>query len=130
MFLKEKALTNQQPNKWNTELFEMDKKWLKDADSQPLKSLAFPVEKYDYYVFNMPFNFEIKNEKFLGIVLGENIGGKEDNFIYKPEVTLIFYARTQYTELNADVSSRNYPYLTMQGRVKIVNNFDFVGGKS
>ena len=128
--LKAKAKNNQNPEKWNNELFENDKKWLKESKSKPLKSLAFPIEKYDYYVFNTPFNFEIGNENFSGITFGENIGGKENKFIFKPELTLIFYTRDKEIQINGDVSSRNYPYLTIQGQVEIINQFDFVGIKS
>lgn len=128
--LKTKAINNQNPEKWNNELFENDKKWLKESKSKPLKSLAFPIEKYDYYVFNNPFNFKIGNENFSGITFGENIGGKEDKFILKPELTLIFYTRDKQIQLNGDVSSRNYPYLTIQGQADIINQFDYVGIKS
>lgn len=127
---KAKASNNQNPKKWNNELFQNDKKWLKEAKSKPLKSLAFPIEKYDYYVFNTPFNFKIGNENFSGITFGENIGGKENKFILKTELTLIFYTREKQIQINGDVSSRNYPYLTVQGQVEIINQFDFIGIKS
>ncbi len=128
--LKTKAANNQNPEKWNKELFENEKKWLKGNKSKPLKALAFPVEKYDYYVFNNHFNFTIENENFSGITFGENIGGKENKFILKPELTLIFYTRDKQIQLNGDVSSRNYPYLTVQGQVEILNQFVYVGIKS
>lgn len=128
--LRAKAANNQNSEKWNSELFENDKKWLKESKSKPLESLAFPIEKYDYYVFNTPFNFEIENENFSGITFGENIGGKENKFILKPELTLIFYTRDKEIQINGDVSSRNHPYLTIQGQVENINQFDFVGVKS
>ncbi len=128
--LKAKATNNQNPNKWNKELFENDKKWFKDSKGKPLSSLAFPVEKYDYYVFNNPFNFKIGDQNFSGITFGENIGGKENKFILKSEVTLIFYTRDKQIQINGDVSSRNYPYLYVQGQAKVGNQFDFVGIKS
>ncbi len=128
--LKTKAINNQNPDKWNRELFENDKKWLKESKAKPLKALAFPVEKYDYYVFNNPFNFKIEDQYFSGITFGENIGGKENKFILKPELTLIFYTRDKKIQINGDVSSRNYPYLTVQGQVETTDQFDFVGVKS
>ncbi len=128
--LKAKATNNQNPNKWNKELFEKDKKWLKSSKEKPLSSLAFPVEKYDYYVFNNPFNFKIGDQNFSGITFGENIGGKESKFILKSEVTLIFYTRDKKIQIDGDVSSRNYPYLYVQGQAKVGNQFDFVGIKS
>ncbi len=74
--LEMKVINNQNPEKWNMELFEKDKKWLKDDDSKPMHSLAFPVETYEFYVFNSPFNFQIAQAHFSGISFGENIGGK------------------------------------------------------
>jgi hypothetical protein len=128
--LASKAKNNQIPEKWNMELFNNDKKWLKDSNSQPIHSLAFPVEKYEYYVFNKPFNFEIGNEHFSGISFGENTGGKEDKFILKHELTLIFYSGDKDYQVNGDVSSRNFPYLTVQGQLELNNVYDFVGVKS
>ena len=103
---------------------------LKETNSKPINSLAFPVEKYEYYVFNKPFNFEIGKEHFSGISFGENIGGKEDKFILKHELTLIFYTRAKDYQVNAYVSSRNFPYLTIQGQLELNNVYDFVGVKS
>ncbi len=128
--LETKAKNNQIPEKWNMELFNNDKKWLKETNSKPINSLAFPVEKYEYYVFNKPFNFEIGKEHFSGISFGENIGGKEDKFILKHELTLIFYTRAKDYQVNAYVSSRNFPYLTIQGQLELNNVYDFVGVKS
>jgi hypothetical protein len=125
-----KAKNNQIPEKWNMELFNNDKKWLKDTNSKPINSLAFPVEKYEYYVFNKPFNFEINNSHFSGISFGENIGGKEDKFIFKHELTLIFYTNAKDYQVNGDVSSRNFPYLTIQGQLELNNTYSFVGIKS
>lgn len=128
--LSKKAINNQDPTKWNKELFEKDKKWAKEGEAKPLKELAFPVEKYDYYVFNSPFNFKIGDQHFSGISFGENVGGKENKFILKTELTLIFYTRDKAIQIEGDVSSRNYPYLTVQGQVEAISQFDFVGLKS
>lgn len=128
--LKLKASNNQNPNKWNEKLFEKDKEWLKNSNSKPLNSLAFPVEKYEYYVFNKPYNFNIERNTFSGISFGENIGGKEGKFNFKYEINLIFYTRTKSYQIEGDVSSRNYPYLTIQGSLDLAHKFDFVGTKS
>lgn len=128
--LKTKANNNQIPEKWNMELFNDDKKWLKDTNSKPINSLAFPVEKYDYYVFSKPFNFKINKSHFSGISFGENTGGKDDKFIFKHELTIIFYTKAKDYEVNGDVSSRNFPYLTIQGQLILNNTYDFVGIKS
>ena len=112
------------------ELFNNDKKWLKDTNSKPINALAFPVEKYEYYVFSKPFNFEINNSHFSGISFGENTGGKEDKFIFKHELTIIFYTKAKIYQVNGEVSSRNFPYLTIQGQLELNNTYDFVGIKS
>ena len=128
--LESKAKNNQVPERWNMELFNNDKRWLKEIDSKPINSLAFPVEKYEYYVFNKSFNFEIDNEHFSGISFGENTGGKEDKFIFKHELTIIFYTGANDYQVNGEVSSRNFPYLTIQGQLELNNIYDFVGVKS
>lgn len=128
--LETKAKNNQIPEKWNMELFNNDKEWLKDSNSKPLNNLAFPIENYEYYVFNQPFNFTIDEDHFSGISFGENTGGKDDQFILKHELTLIFYTGDKDYQVNGGVSSRNYPYLTVQGQVELNNVYDFVGVKS
>ena len=128
--LETKAKNNQIPEKWNMELFNNDKKWLKNTNSQPLNSLAFPVETYEYYIFNKSFNFEIDKSHFSGISFGENTGGKDDAFIFKHELTLIFYTGAKDCQINGEVSSRNFPYLTIQGQLELNNIYDFIGVKS
>jgi len=128
--LRTKSENNQNPKKWNNELFENDKKWLLNNKSKPMHSLAFPVEKYEYYVFSKPFNFQIDKAHFSGISFGENTGGKESKFIFKHELTLIFYTEDLDYQVNGDVSSRNFPYLTIQGQLELNNTYDFIGIKS
>lgn len=128
--LRVKSINNQNPDKWNTELFENDKKWLLNSKSKPMQSLAFPVETYDYYVFSKPFNFQINEAHFSGISFGENTGGKENKFIFKHELTLIFYTEDLDHQINGDVSSRNFPYLTIQGQLQLNDIYDFIGVKS
>ena len=128
--LETKSENNQIPEKWNMKLFENDKKWFKDKNTEPLSSLAFPVAEYEYYVFNKLFNFKIADAHFSGISVGENTGGKVDKFIFKHEITLIFYTGNQDYQINGDVSSRNYPYLTVQGELQLNNLYDYVGVKS
>jgi hypothetical protein len=119
--LETKAAHNQIPEKWNMELFNNDKNWLKDKNSKPINSLAFPVEKYEYYVFNKPFNFQVGQSHFSGISFGENTGGKNDQLIFKHELTLIFLTGARDYQINGDVSSRNFPYLIIQGQLQIKN---------
>jgi hypothetical protein len=129
--LKAKMESNQTPNKWNNDLFSKDIQWLKNNNSKPLKSIAFPVEKYETYDFTKNFNFKIQDSNFAGISTGENIGGKEGKMKFRHDLCLIFYTKdTQITIDKADVSSRNSPYLTFQGTLILNNQFDFVGVKS
>jgi hypothetical protein len=129
--LKIKAENNQNPSKWNQDLFLKDLQWLKNNNSKPLKSLAFPVEKYDTYDFTKAFNFKIDNFNFSGISIGENIGGKQDKMIFRHDFCLVFFTKdTEETIDKVDVNSRNSPYLTFQGTFKLKEQFDFVGVKS
>jgi hypothetical protein len=129
--LKAKAENNQNPEKWNLDLFNKDLGWLKNNNSKPLKSLPFPVEKYDTYDFTKAFNFKIGPSNFSGISIGENIGGSQGKMIFRHDVCLIFYTKDSTVEINrTDVSSRNAPYLTFQGTLKLKEQFDFVGIKS
>lgn len=62
--LEIKSQNNQLPEKWDVALFNNDKMWLSGTNRKPLNSLAFPVEKYEYYVFNKPFNFKVDEDHF------------------------------------------------------------------
>lgn len=128
--LETKAINNQLPERWNKELFKKDKEWLKGKNTRPMNSLAFPVEEYEYYVFSQPFNFQVSESHFSGISFGENIGGKNGQFIFKHELTLIFYTGATDYQINGEVSSRNFPYLTVQGQLELNNTYDFIGIKS
>lgn len=129
--LKSKAENNQIPGNWNMELFTKDLSWLKNNNSKPLKSLAFPVEKYNTYVFSNPFHFKIKDSNFTGISFGENVGGKESKMKFRHDLCLIFFTKDTLINIEkADVSSRNSPYLTFQGTLMFKEQFDFVGVRS
>jgi hypothetical protein len=129
--LESKAKNNQIPDKWNVKLFDFFKKEIENAEPKPMHNSAFPVEKYDYSVFSNPFDFQVNEHIFSGISFGENIGDKTGKqFDFKYEVTLIFYTGSKTYPIDHNVSSRNYPYLTMQGTVKLNNIYDFVGVKS
>jgi hypothetical protein len=125
--LERRALDNQDPEKWNLELFAQDKQWTKSSDGSPLNDLAFPVAKYEYYVFSKPFNFQIGEEHFSGVSFGENLGGKDDQFIFDHEVTVLFHTGRTDRQIDGDVSSRNFPHLTVQGQVELNDVYQFVG---
>lgn len=128
--LENKARNNQIPEKWNLELFQKDKEWSKERKTEPLGTLAFPIEKYEYYVFSKPFNFQIDQSHFSGIAFGENKMVTENNYVFKHEMAIIFYTGNKDYQINGDVSSRNYPYLTVQGQFDLNNVYDFIGIKS
>jgi hypothetical protein len=129
--LRAKAVNNQIPEKWNNDLFTKDLEWFKNNESKPMKLLAFPVETYETYVFTKPFNFKIQNSNFTGISTGENIGGKEGKMKFRHDLCLIFFTKDKLIDIDqAEVSSRNSPYLTFQGSLKLNEQFDFVGIKS
>jgi hypothetical protein len=129
--LETKAKNNQIPDKWNVKLFDFFKKEVENAPPKPMHNSAFPVEKYDYSVFSNPFDFKLNEHIFSGISFGENIGDKTGKqFDFKYEVTLIFYTGSKTYSIDHNVSSRNYPYLTIQGSLNLNNIYDFVCVKS
>jgi len=128
--LERKAKNNQIPEKWNMELFTSDQERLKDEKTKPFNSSAFPVEKYAYYVFNKPFNFQLNNWHFSGIAFGENKKNSNNKYEKKHELAIIFFTGNKDYQLEGSVSSRNFPYLTVQGQVELNNPYDFWGVKS
>jgi hypothetical protein len=128
--LKLKAENNQNPNKWNVELFKKELEWSKNNKSKPLKVLAFPVEKYDFYAFTNPFNFKIGQVNFSGISFGENVAGNQGKMKLRHDLTLVFYTKDSIVNVGGDVSSRNYPYLTVQGSLKLNEIYGYVGVKN
>jgi hypothetical protein len=128
--LKIKAENNQNPNKWNVELFKKELEWSKNNKSKPLKVLAFPVEKYDFYAFTNPFNFKIGQGNFSGISFGENVEGNQGKMKLRHDLTLVFYTKDTIMNIEGYVSSRNYPYLTVQGSLKLNEIYDYVGVKN
>ncbi|MFA8434272.1 MAG: hypothetical protein ACEPOZ_07125 [Marinifilaceae bacterium] len=128
--LEEKAKNNQIPEKWNMEMFVRDQERFKEEKTKPFNSSAFPVEKYDYYVFSKPFNFQLNNMHFSGIAFGENKKNSNGKYEKKHELAIIFYTGNKNYQLEGSVSSRNYPYLTVQGQVELNNPYDYFGVKS
>ena len=128
--LETKAINNQIPEKWNIDLFNEDKKWSKDKRAEPMNDLAFPVEKYDCNVFSKQINFQLGKSHFSGIAFGENKRQSDEKYVFKHELALIFYTLDKDYQIDGVVSSRNCPYLTMQGQIKLNYIYDFVGIKS
>jgi hypothetical protein len=129
--LETKAKNNQIPDKWNLKLYDFFKKEVESAEPKPMHNSAFPVEKYDYSVFSNPFDFKINEYVFSGISFGENIGAKTGKkFDFKYEVTLILCTGSKTYIIDHNISSRNYPYLTIQGTLKLNNIYDFICVKS
>jgi hypothetical protein len=129
--LETKAKNNQIPDKWNVKLYDQFKQNADNTHAIPMHTSAFPTEKYEYSVFSKPFDFKIDTHNFSCISLGENIGDKTGKqFDFKYEINLIFYTGSKVHTIDHDISSRNYPYFTTQGMVKLNNIYDFVCVKS
>jgi hypothetical protein len=128
--LKSKSVNNQISEKWDYKLFEQDKGNYNNGASNPNHQLAFPVEKYEYYCMSNTIDFKIDNHLFSGMSFAENVGGKSGKFEPKYGINLIFYTGSENVKMNYNISSRNNPYLTIGGSIKLKNQYDFVGVKS
>lgn len=126
--LKLKGENNQNPEKWDQELFDYDKARLKNDTSKPLTWVAYPVEEYEMGVFSKPFNFRIEDFTFSGIAFGENLSSDSGGFSFDYYASLIFYTR-EPLEIQASVISRNAPSVTIQGQLKLDEVYDFIGVK-
>jgi len=114
--LKQKALNNQDPAKWNMELFESDKSEPFDFNG-PMALAAYPVESYKFSVASSEIKFKIGQHHFTGISFGENVPDEKGNYTPEYQTNLIFYTGSAYLPISSLINSRNAPYLTFQGAV-------------
>lgn len=126
--LKIKAVNNQNPAKWNIELYDYDKNRQLIDEFKPMDWMAFPVEDYQTGVFSDPFNFHIQNSIFSGITFGKNLTTGYEGFKFDYYATLIFKTPDSI-QIGADVISRNSPSVTLRGRLKLKDSYDFIGIK-
>lgn len=115
--------------KWDLELLNQDietyNKHSEIFKSYPLNKSPFPIAEYDYAVSSIPFVIEFDSVVFKGVRIGEYENPESEYIIDK--LTLLILTNDKDSEENTWVDSRNYPYLTAQGRFKVTNNeFDWV----
>lgn len=122
--LKQKAINNQDPRKWNMEMFELDRSETFEFDG-PMPLSAYPVESYKFSVASTLLKFKIGQHHFTGIAFGENVPDAKGNFIPDYKINLIFYTGSTYASLPNFINSRNAPYLTFQGSL---GHCKFIGG--
>ncbi|MEZ4907886.1 MAG: hypothetical protein R2771_09690 [Saprospiraceae bacterium] len=120
--LMNKSIDHQDTTKWDWQLFNQDletyNKYTEIFNSYPLNKSPFPVAKYDYAVSSIPFTFDYRQSVFKGVKIGEYKNPDSDIIITK--MTLIVL--TNEGEESTLVDSRNYPYLTAQGKFNLINN--------
>ncbi|WP_297798570.1 hypothetical protein [uncultured Eudoraea sp.] len=125
-----KAINNQNPELWDYGRFEEDKKIASKYKTEPLSTVAFPLEDYSFGVFSRLFEFKIGPNQFSGISFGENKENKNGEYVKRNYTTLIFFSEDSIISIAHEVSSRNNPYVTFQGSAKANTKYDFVGIKS
>lgn len=127
--LKERAIQHLDSSKRDKKLFNQDietyNKYSDIFNSYPLNKSPFPVAKYDYAVSSIPFTIEQDSVIFKGVRIGEYVNPESEKVIDK--LTLLILTNEKDLEENTLVESRNYPYLTAQGILKVTNNeYDWV----
>ena len=127
--LNNRAMQHLDSTQWDVQLLNQDiqtyTKYLEIFQSYPLNKSPFPVAKYDYAVSSIPFLIEKDATVFKGVRIGAYETPESEKIIDK--LTLLILTNDKDAEETTLVESRNYPYLTAQGIVKVVNNeFDWV----
>jgi hypothetical protein len=127
--LSQKAIQHLDSTKWDLLLFKQDietyDKYQEVFQSYPLNKSPFPVAEYDYAVSYIPFTIENEGK----IIKGVSIGECDDPDCKKitDKLTLLVLTNDREAEELTLVDSRNFPYLTAQGYVKVSNNeYDWV----
>lgn len=127
--LNNRAVQHLDNANWDIKLFNQDietyNKYSEIFQSYPLNKSPFPVAEYDYAVSGIPFTIESEGIIFKGVRVGEYENPESEKIIDK--LTLLVLTNDKDAEETTMVDSRNYPYLTAQGIVKVKNNeFDWV----
>ncbi|TCK67312.1 hypothetical protein DFQ05_1086 [Winogradskyella wandonensis] len=118
---------------WDLELLNQDietyNKYSEIFQSYPLNKSPFPIAEYDYAVSSIPFVIELDYVVLKGVRIGEYENPESEKIIDK--LTLLILTNDKDSEENTLVDSRNYPYLTAQGKIEANNNdFDWVFSSS
>jgi hypothetical protein len=127
--LKQRAADNADPSKWDRELLQQDietyAQYGEILSSYPLNKSPFPVATYDYAVSGIPFILEMDQSIFQGVRIGEYTDSETDEI--NDKLTLLVMTNDSTSLNEVLVESRNYPYLTAEGRFEAMNNrFDWV----
>ncbi|MEZ4937284.1 MAG: hypothetical protein R2799_06790 [Crocinitomicaceae bacterium] len=122
--LNHRAAQHLDSAEWDLELLDQDietySKFSEIFQNYPLNKSPFPVAKYDYAVSSIPFTIEVDSFIFKGVRIGEYENSESDKIVDK--LTLLILTNDKNAEETTLVDSRNYPYLTAQGLVKVTNN--------
>lgn len=127
--LKDRAIANLDSTQWNLELFEQDienhYKYSELFEQYPLNNYPFLVADYDYAVYSNPFTIKSSSLIFKGIQVGEYKNPDSDSIVTK--MILIVLTNDDQIEPETFVSSRNFPYLTAEGKFNLPKqNFEWV----
>jgi hypothetical protein len=127
--LNQKATQHLDSTKWDLPLFIQDietyNKYQEVFQNYPLNKSPFPVAEYDYSVSYIPFTIEKEGKIIKGVRIGECEDPDCEKIIYK--LTMLVLTNDREAEELTLVDSRNFPYLTAQGYVKVSNNkYDWV----
>ncbi len=116
--LKQKAESHLNQSQWDTSLFKQDidtyQQFADIFQSYPLNKSPFPVAEYDYAVSSIPFTTTINQSIFKGIRIGEYVNPETDEI--RDKLTLLVLTNNDTSSVEVLVESRNYPYLTAEGR--------------
>lgn len=133
MILSQRAAQNLDSLNWDKQLFKQDidtyNKYSEIFQSYPLNKSPFPVAEYDYAVSYIPFTLEIDGKIVKCVRIGECKDPDCEEIINK--LTLLVLTNDEEAEESTLVDSRNFPYLTAQGYIKVSNNaYDWVFSSS
>lgn len=127
--LADRAKQHLDSMKWDLKLFKQDietyNKYQEVFQSYPLNKSPFPIADYDYAVSYIPFTIDAQGKIIKGIRIGECEDPDCKRVTYK--LTLLVLTNDKESEELTMVDSRNFPYLTAQGYMKVSNNeYDWV----
>lgn len=122
--LADRAKQHLDSTRWDLKLFKQDietyNKYQEVFQSYPLNESPFPIAEYDYAVSYIPFTIENEGKIIKGVRIGECDHPDCKKIIDK--LTLLVLTNDREAEELTLVDSRNFPYLTAQGYIKVSNN--------
>jgi hypothetical protein len=117
---------------WDWKLFTKDLVWAQKSSKGPLQWRAFPVTPYDMYVFSSSINFKVDSVFFTGVSFGENVQQQQNKSFFRHEIHIVVCTfGTQISLDSHEVISRNYPFITFQGKIPSPkDDIEFIGSKN